>query len=269
MARRLFSILGLFIYINTYTISQTSLTVAENFNVKTPTGETINLYDILDNGQHVVIDFFNITCGPCQVFAPDIQISSEHFGNNEEDVFFVGISYSGDNNLIVQWDSTYGITYPTISGSDGGGVGVHIDYSILSVPTIVLIAPDKNIIGQLFLPDFIPATSVIDSMLMAHELFPVVTEVQNNNQNQIREIVIYPNPVKDKAMLELDVTKNSHLEIELINLFGNRVFQMSEMPFQNGKHSIELSFKNVSKGIYILNITENNLVIYNQKVILE
>ena len=269
MVIRIFSILGLFICLNTYTNSQTSLTVAENFNVKTPTGESINLFDILDNGQHVVIDFFNITCGPCQIFAPDIQTSSVHFGNNEEDVFFVGISYSGDNNLIVQWDSTYGITYPTISGSDGGGVGVHIDYSILSVPTIVLIAPDKNIIGQLFLPDFIPSTSVIDSMLMAHGLFPVVTGIQQKDQNQIREIVIYPNPVKDRAILELDVTTNSHLEIELINLLGRRVFQMSEMPFQTGKHSIKLSFENITKGIYILNISENNSVIYNQKIILE
>ncbi len=81
MAIRMLSILLLFVFINTYTISQTSLTVAENFNIKTPMGETINLYEILDNGQHVVIDFFNITCGPCQIFAPDIQTSFEHFGN--------------------------------------------------------------------------------------------------------------------------------------------------------------------------------------------
>lgn len=44
-------ILLLFVFINTYTISQTSLTVAENFNIKTPMGETIDLYEILDNGQ--------------------------------------------------------------------------------------------------------------------------------------------------------------------------------------------------------------------------
>jgi len=266
---RIFFILGLTICINTYTISQTPLTIAENFSIKTPSGEIINLYDKLDNGQHVVIDFFNITCGPCQIFAPHIQASSVHFGSNEEEVFFMGISYSGDNNMIIQWDSTYGITYPTVSGSQGGGVEVHIDYGILSVPTIVLIAPDKNIIGQLFLPDFIPATNVIDSMLMAHGLSPVVTEVQNNNQNQIREIVIYPNPVKDRAMLELDVTKNSLLKIELISLLGKRVYQIPEIPFQTGRQSIELSFENVTKGIYILNISDNNLVIYNQKVILD
>ena len=269
MAIRILFILGVFISINTYTISQTPLTVAENFSIKTPTGETINLYNILDDGQYVVIDFFNITCGPCQIFAPHIQASSTHFGNNEEEVFFVGISYSGDNGLIIEWDSTYGITYPTISGSQGGGVGVHIDYGILSVPTIVLIAPDKNIIGQLFLPDYTPSTNVIDSMLMDHGIFPSFTSEYENIPSQNQEVFFYPNPVKEKATLKLDVTKNSHLEIELISLLGKRIYQISKIPFQTGRQSIELSFKNVTKGIYILNIKENNEVIYNQKVILE
>ena len=227
MVNRMFSILSLFIFINLYAISQTPLTVAENFNVKTPAGETINLFDILDNGQHVVIDFFSITCGPCQVFAPHIQSSSEHFGNNEADVFFIGISYSGDNNLIIQWDSTYGITYPTISGSDGGGVGVHLDYEILSFPTIVLIAPDKNIAGQLFLPDYTPSTNVIDSMLMDHGLIPVFTREYLNSLPQNSNISIYPNPIKDRATLKLNVAKNSYLEIGLINMLGRSVFQQS------------------------------------------
>lgn len=269
MVFRMFSILGLLIFINTYTISQTPLTVAENFNIKTPAGETMNLYNILDNGQYVVIDFFSITCGPCQIFAPHIQSSSEHFGNNEADVFFMGISYSGDNNLIVQWDSTYGITYPTISGSQGGGADVHIDYGVLSVPTIVLIAPDKNIVGQLFLPDYTPATDVIDSMLMDHGLIPVFTGENESNLSQNSNIIVYPNPIKDRTTLKLDVAKNSKLEIELINMLGRTVYQKTETPFQEGNYSMKLAFENITKGIYILNVRDNNKVIYNQKVVLE
>ena len=269
MVIRIFYILGLFMFINTYTISQTPLSVAENFNIKTPAGETINLYNILNGGQHVVIDFFNITCGPCQVFAPHIQTSSEHFGNNEADVFFMGISYSGDNNLIIQWDSTYGITYPTISGSDGGGVNVHIDYGILSVPTIVLIAPNKNIIGQLFLPDYTPSTNVIDSMLMDHGLFPVFTGEYENYLPHNSNVSVYPNPIRERATLKLDVTQDSHLKIELINMLGRKVYQKAETALQEGMYSMELSFENITKGIYILNIKDNKKVIYNQKVIIE
>lgn len=267
MGIRILFIWGLIICLNTYTNSQTLLTVAESFSVKTPTGETINLDDILDNGQHVVIDFFNITCGPCQIFAPHVQASSVHFGNNQEDVFFMGISYSGDNSLIVEWDSTYGITYPTVSGSQGGGVDVHLAYQVLSVPTIVLIAPDKNIIGQLFLPDYTPATNVIDSMLMAHGLFPTITGQEEKKQKQ--DFLIFPNPVKDRATLELDVTQNSELNIELINIQGRRVFQTSVIPNYTGRHSIALSFDNIERGIYFLKIRNNNEQFFTQKVIFE
>ncbi len=254
---------------NTYSSSQTALTVAEDFNVKTPSGEVIHLYDILDNGQHVVIDFFNITCGPCQVFAPHIQTSSVHFGNNQNDVFFVGISYSGDNTLITEWDSTYGITYPTVSGSQGGGVDVHINYGVLSVPTIVLIAPDKNIVGQLYLPYYIPATHVIDSMLMDHGIFPSITDQEEHKPIQKQDCFIYPNPIKDKATLELNVTKNSLLEIKLINMQGCVVYQKTEMPHSTGKYSVGLSFENITKGIYLLSINDNKELFYNQKVIIE
>lgn len=267
MTIRIISILGLFICINTYSISQTPLTVAENFNIKTPEGETINLYNILESGQSVVIDFFSITCGPCQIFAPHIQTSSTHYGNNNEEVFFVGISYSGDNNSIIVWDSTYGITYPTVSGSQGGGSGVHLNYEVLSVPTIVLITPDKNIVGQLFLPDFTPATQVIDSMLMANDLLPVITEIRKDNQKQ--QIHIYPNPINGRATVEFDVIETNQLEIELVNLLGHQVYRTSEMPLQTGKQFIDLSFENIAKGIYILNITDNKSIFYNQKVILE
>ncbi len=266
---RIFSIFGLIIFMQTLGFSQTPLTVAENFNLKTPSGETVNLFNILDNDQYALIDFFSITCGPCQVFAPHIQISSEHFGNNTADVFFAGISYSGDNNQIVQWDSTYGITYPTISGSDGGGADVHINYGVLSVPTMVLIAPDKSIVGQLFLPDYIPSTNVIDSMLMDHGLLPVFTGANEIYSIQNLEVSIYPIPINDKATLELKVTFNSSLDIKLINLLGGIVYKKSEKPLQFGSYSMDLNFGHINPGIYILNINDNSILIHNQKVIIE
>jgi hypothetical protein len=40
-------------------ISQTTLDTAQNFSVKDTYGNTIDLFDILDEGKIVVIDFFS------------------------------------------------------------------------------------------------------------------------------------------------------------------------------------------------------------------
>lgn len=132
-----------------------------------------------------------------------------------------------------------------------------------------MIAPDKNIIGQLFLPDYTPATHVIDSMLMAHGLFPAITDLEENKPGQNQSFLIFPNPIKDRATLELDVTQNSQVEIELINMLGRSVYQSSSIVNYTGKHSIELKFENIEKGVYLLNIRDNNDLFYNQKVVFE
>ena len=61
--------------------SQTLLTEANDFHVKTIEGTPIYLFPILDEeNMIVVIDFFSTTCGPCQDFADDFQRSYEDFG---------------------------------------------------------------------------------------------------------------------------------------------------------------------------------------------
>lgn len=59
MKRLLFIILSSLIVLTSS--AQTLLDTAINFTVKDTYGSTINLYDILDEGKMVVIDFFSTT----------------------------------------------------------------------------------------------------------------------------------------------------------------------------------------------------------------
>jgi hypothetical protein len=45
----------------TFAFSQTTLTTAEDFTATTTDGEEITLFEILDGGQYVCIDFFFTT----------------------------------------------------------------------------------------------------------------------------------------------------------------------------------------------------------------
>ena len=145
--KKLFTlIIAIFLCINVK--AQTSLTEAVNFTVTECYGEEeITLFDILDRGQYVLIDFFFMNCTPCQTVAPKVVEAYKALGCNKHDVFFMEISPVDNNDVCQWWAERYGVEYPTI-GSAGGGLEVDEIYDIHSYPTFVLIAPDRSIAFQ-------------------------------------------------------------------------------------------------------------------------
>ena len=123
---------------------QTNLTEAVDFTVTDCHGQTYNLFEILDRGQAVFIDFFFYSCGQCQVISPYITGSYTQMGCNLHDVFYIEISYIDSDAVCQQWANEYGVEFPTV-GRDGGGNEVFDLYGIQACPTLVLIMPDRSI----------------------------------------------------------------------------------------------------------------------------
>ena len=128
--------------------AQTSLTEAVDFTGTDCYGEeVINLFEILDRGQHVLIDFYYYQCTPCQRVVPYVVEAYEAFGCNNHDVFFMEVTHYDNAEICQWWAEEYGVQYPTIS-KDGGGVEIRAAYNVPSFPTLVLIAPDRKILLQ-------------------------------------------------------------------------------------------------------------------------
>lgn len=125
--------------------AQCPLNQAVDFTVNDVHGEEIHLFEILDRGQYVLIDFFFTTCNPCQQSTPIIAQSYELMGCNQHDVFYMEIDEGDSHNACLNWVNTYGIEYPTISGA-GGGTSICMQYGIESYPTVILIAPNRSIV---------------------------------------------------------------------------------------------------------------------------
>lgn len=123
---------------------QTTLTEAVDFTVTDCHGQTYNLFEILDSGQAVFIDFFFNSCGQCQTISPYITGSYTQMGCNMHDVFYIEISYIDSDAVCQQWANQYGVEFPTV-GRDGGGNEVFELYGIQACPTLVLIMPDRSI----------------------------------------------------------------------------------------------------------------------------
>ena len=72
--------------------AQCPYTEAIDFTATDVHGTEIHLFDILDNGQAVLIDFFFAACNPCQQATPKIAQSYTAMGCNMHDVFYIEIS---------------------------------------------------------------------------------------------------------------------------------------------------------------------------------
>ena len=127
--------------------AQCPLTTAVDFTATDCHGTEVHLFDILDGGQYVLIDFFFTTCGPCQQAAPKVVESYYTMGCNMHDVFYMEISPSDANAACQTWANNYGVEYPTI-GTTGGGSTICSQYQIPAYPTVILITPDRSIVIQ-------------------------------------------------------------------------------------------------------------------------
>ena len=127
--------------------AQCPLTQAIDFTATDCHGTEIHLFDILDGGQYVLIDFFFVNCGPCQQATPKVVESYYAMGCNMHDVFYMEISDRDSDAACQNWCQTYGVEYPTISGPAGGSTicGASM-YHIPAFPTVILIAPDRSIV---------------------------------------------------------------------------------------------------------------------------
>lgn len=142
--------------------AQCPLPQAVDFTATDIHGTEIHLFDILDAGQYVLIDFFFTTCGSCQETTPMIVESYHTFGCNQHDVYYIEVDKGDSDQACINWVNNYGVEYPTISGS-GGGNAICNQYDISSFPTVILIAPDRQIVIQDLYP--IPSAQTVVNAL--------------------------------------------------------------------------------------------------------
>jgi len=238
--------------------SQTLLTEAVDFHVKTIDGEPIYLFPLLDDDNYiVVIDFFSTTCGPCQDFADDFQQSYIDFGENTGNVYFMGINWGNDNEGVREFDSIFGLTYPTASGVQGGGNIVFNDFQIQSYPTVVVIKPDHMISNQYV---WEPSNANInDAVIEAGGLLVGKKEIY------AEQLKVYPNPASEKVNISLPEFKDE-IYIDIINIRGQIVYQ--SLVSSNAFKTTTINLNDFKRGIYtVRTITCEGKLLYQKLII--
>ena len=110
-------------------------------------GTEKTLFEVLDNGQHALLYFFNYQSEVSEEKAPIINGVYNSLGMNQEDVYLIGLDPANESILLNSWAVITDVKYPLvakdkayyISQTYGGQWGV-------MMPALVLIAPNHDII---------------------------------------------------------------------------------------------------------------------------
>jgi len=248
--------------------AQTSLTTAVDFTAKDIDGNTFNLFNKLDEGKFVFIDFMFTSCGPCQSTGPKLHEAFLTYGANSPSapMFFVSINRDNDNATMHNWETTYmsatGPNYPLgISGTQGSDIGgpqtFHNLYGINAFPTMILIAPNRQIVEQDIWP--ISTAASFDPFFQAHGIYPGIAGI--NNLATAGNISVYPSPANEQ--INISVVGDKLNGIRLIDMLGNEVFSQNYLAGQT--QSINIS--KLTAGIYFAEVRINNNEIVTKKFV--
>ena len=251
--------------------AQTPVTEAIDFTATDIHGDTWNLFELLDSGQYVAIDFFFCSCGPCQTAAPKINESYEYFGCNSGDVNYFAIDIGDDNALCLWFDTTFGVHYPTISGEEGGGTAICNAYQIGAYPTLILIAPDHSVVEQDIWP-ITTAQTIIDVFetygIEEHECPPPVSVPENNNTEDIRISNIFPNPFADLCNISFSLADAGRVEVLISDITGRKVATVYDQTVLAGSHQISWTAgSEIRNGVYFCTIRTSSYAL-TQKMML-
>lgn len=211
-------------------------------------GNPINLYEILDGGQHVVLDFFFTTCGPCIFYAPQVNLAYKNYGCNTGDVFFLSIDHNDTDAEVLAYEATHGIEFPAISGLDGGGNAIVSQYGIQGFPRFYVISPSREIVGLIDPPTlevfnfYFPQYGIQESSCNSGV---DVTEVTD-------EFSLYPVPaVQDFMTIDFQQGFFGAATYEIIDQSG-RVAQTSTIDVFGGAISVPMT--GLAAGQYMIKI---------------
>ena len=243
--------------------AQTTLTTAVDFTVTDVHGNSHNLQTYLDDGKHVLIDFFFTTCGPCIASVPTLNDAYETYGSNQADLIFLSIDYNDTDQEVLDYETTYGSLIPAASGLDGGGNQVNSDYGIAAYPTVILIAPNGDILNQ----DIFPVTeqNLVSAFDAAGIVAPPPVSVNELDENGTK-VVAYPNPANNHAFLAFDLERNSDVRAEVFNILGEQVAQITSTGLAAGEQVLTLPVSELNAGNYFVQLHVNGDVASTTKL---
>jgi len=237
-----------------------NIPLAQDFKIITSTHDTLHLYKALSEGKTVVLDLFQVSCGPCISNTPIIDSAFLFYGNNQNDVLFWGISNADSDNTLNQFINAYNVHFPC-AGIEGSGDSVinllEAQIGIFGFPTYAVICPtDKTMHWNINHP------TTVHGFDQAINTCSTTNVLKNNNTNGDEKVKIYPNPTSDFVDVEIRLEHAANLKCDLLGSMGERISSQEYPDVQNGLSKFKMSFEKMHEGNYYLTIYEDGNLVF-------
>jgi|GEM_PF-1705303 len=75
---------------------------------------------------------------------------------------------------------------------------------------------------------------------------------------QLGSVSLYPNPVKDQANVEVNLTQAASVSVRVMDMVGREVYMQNAGKMDAGKHTFNVNTSNFANGIYMYQVTVGN-----------
>ena len=87
-----------------------------------------------------------------------------------------------------------------------------------------------------------------------------VTESNNNLPKEFRLYDAYPNPFNPITTIKYDISKTSHIKIQVLDILGREIATLVNENKKPGRYSIEFNANNLASGVYLYRINTGSFV---------
>ena len=228
-------------------------TTAQNWTKTDCDGNAWTLFDQLDKGKVVLLQFDMMNCGLCTSAALYTdQIYSDYQTSHPGKMLMFSMGY--DNYTVCSdmssWKSSNSFTFNIIEKCPSdvayyGGMGM---------PTIVVVGSSSHKVYykklQFKASDDAAIRSAIDKALAE------ATGIEES-KNLVNSISIYPNPADKITYIGYTLTKATDVKIEVYDILGKKIITTVSEKQNAGEHKFELNTKSLVNGIYFVNVNGN------------
>ncbi len=232
-------------------------------------GNSFDLFDHLQSGQAIILDFMASWCGPCQSSTPELSELVENNGSGNGNLQALAITVeSGDNASVLNglnWNGGF-YEYPKFPYNAANNAQYYhyaikhnFNPSPSGIPFFIMICPDvdnpemstiiKHNVGY--------GGSTFNSYPAALNQCPTATLDLITLPNSISNFNLYPNPATNVVNVDFGIQNENNVTVSLMNTVGQTVVSKN-MKAATGQQSVQFNTANLEAGIYLVKIKTQN-----------
>lgn len=241
-----------------------SQTTATDFTMNDCNGQMHHLFSELDSGNVVILEFFMLSCTPCITAGQKLealhQTLTTQYGSSKVRYYHFGYSNSYTCTQITNWVSTNGFSSVPF---DSGAAQVAY-YGGMGMPTVAVVAGSAH---SVLFTNVGFATSDTGTIGTAVRNFFKASGVNEPAHPALSANTIY-NPTSETLAISLNTYSSGALDIELINVTGQKVKTLTHKELINGGLHNKTFPVQLPAGIYFINIRFNEESV-SQKIVIQ